>query len=376
MQSSGTVPDHVLTAAYMYSKDGETFGGRPFSAYATSLTWAETYSASAVAASGIKTIYYTNPNRTEPGMPLYTGIEGTFAHTCSGARITEPGTSFDLMNPSSQKLVSMYKSLVDAELSSQHFDAIMDDEPFDWSYLSAMPCNYNSNVWLNAYIAEMKALSRPVIYNGLENLGPHYSVSPSIQLNPGAIGGMAEGCYSWDHDPPYPFGPYWQEMENAEIEMAQQNKLFICYGRDLTSASEAAPVRIYSYASFLLTYAPSTSIVWEYFGTSSGYSVEPESELVALSPLVAAPTQISGLLTSTGVYGRQYGACYIAGRSVGPCAAVVNSDNAHSYAFPYAGYHHTLQLSGGGILDGGSVSTSGPPPPSILSPTSAVIAFQ
>jgi hypothetical protein len=375
--TTSTVPKHVITGAYLFSGDGVTSHGRAFSAYGSTLTWAETYAGTNASAAGIKTIFYTNPNRTQQGDPLFTSDESTFAHTCAGSRIVQPGTSppLYLMNPSSSDLVSLYKSYVAKQLAQQHFDAIFDDEPYDWYALSAMPCNYVASTWLNAYVNEEKAVGHPVFYNGLGNFGANISISPDIQLNPGAIGGMGEGCYSARWNPRLAYGPYWTAFENTEIAMASQNKIFICYSNDLTKASSAIASRVYTYASFLLTYNLSTSMIWEYYETTSGYTVEPESQLVAQSPAVATPSNVSALKTSTGAYGRRYNACYIAGKSVGACAVVVNPDNASSHAFPYTGYHHTLLLSGGGILDGGTISAAGPAPPSSLGPTSAVIAF-
>ncbi len=379
--NSGKVPQHVLTAAYLYSPggpSGTTSHGRPFRAYASSLTWAETYSGSNVSAAGMKTMYYTNPNRVEPGEALYTSDETTFAHTCSNARIKQTGTTATiyLMNPNAGSMVNLYRQLVKNQLAQQHFDAIFDDEPYDWYALSAMPCNYDSTVWLNAYVNEMNALGHPVFYNGLGNFGANGSLAPAFGLNPGAIGGVAEDCYSSHFHPLLLSGIGWQAMENTELAMQQQRKIFVCYSDNLTTASNAIAIRIYVDASFLLTYSIDTSILWEYFGTASGYTVEPESQLVTLSPVVSTPTSVSALRASTGVYARQYGSCYIAGKPVGACAVVVNSDNVSSHAFPYANYHHTLLLRGGGILDGGTVSSQGPAPPSQIAPLNGVIAFQ
>jgi hypothetical protein len=372
-----TIPKHVLTGAYLFSSDQIHADGRPFSAFAASLSWAETYSGNGVSAAGIKTLLYTNPNRQGQGNPFYTSDESTFAHTCSGSRIYQTGstpTRWYLMNPASADLVNLYKSYVNTQLKTEHFDAILDDEPFDWLVLSAMPCNYNATVWLSAYTAEAKAVGHPVIYNGLGNEGANGEISPSIGMNSGTAGGMGESCYGSKFGAPLRSGTFWMGMENTEIAMAQQNKLFVCYSSNLNRASTSIAARLYVYGSFLLTYNPGTSILWEYFATNSGYTVEPESKLVALSPAVPAPNAVSALRTTTGTYGRQYGACYLAGVSVGRCAVVVNSDTT-SHAFPYTGYHHTLALSGGGILDGGTVSATGSAPPSSLAPVSAVIAL-
>lgn len=384
--SGGTIPKHVLTGAYLFSNDGFTAHNRPFSAYSSTLNWAETYQGTRVAAVGIKTILYTNPNRTQQGDPLFNSTEATFAHACSNSRIVEPGKTppLYLMNPiasTKNNLPTLYKSYVASQIAGnatnppQHYDAVFDDEAFDWIDLSAMPCNYVPSTWASGYINEMKVVGHPVFYNGLGNFGANVSISPSIQLNPGAIGGMGEGCYAAQWNPRLAYGAYWTAFENTEIAMAQQNKIFICYANDVTAPSNAIASRLFAYASFLLTYNLSTSMIWEYYGGTTVYSVQPESQLVAMSPAVATPSNVSSLKTATGAYGRRYNACYIAGKSVGACAVVVNPDNKAAHAFPYTGYHHTLLLAGGGILDGGTISTSGPAPPSSLATTSAVIAF-
>ncbi|MGH7661229.1 MAG: hypothetical protein ACRENA_10005, partial [Vulcanimicrobiaceae bacterium] len=124
------------------------------------------------------------------------------------------------------------------------------------------------------------------------------------------------------------------------------------------------------------TYSASSSVLWEYFSTPSGLHVFPESEVVPTSPLVAAPGSIASLHAPGGAYVREYGACYVAGQSVGPCAAVVNPSTA-SVPFPALSrtYGHTMALSGYGILDGGNVSTNGSGPPATIAPESGLVVF-
>jgi hypothetical protein len=148
----------------------------------------------------------------------------------------------------------------------------------------------------------------------------------------------------------------------------------MCVLRDLNSASSETDPRIYTLASFLMTYNPSTSILWDQYATPSGFHVEPESQLVVLDPLVAAPSSVSALLQTGGTYGRQYKECFVAGQYVGPCAVVVNS-NSTAAPFPFPQYTHTLVLSGSGVLDGGSVATNGPAPPLTLPGDEAAIVF-
>jgi hypothetical protein len=93
---------------------------------------------------------------------------------------------------------------------------------------------------------------------------------------------------------------------------------------------------------------------------------------------VMQPSSIDQLSQGASVYGRQYKNCYYAGRWIGACASVVNSDYAAaSHPMPWTNlYHHTLVLSGGDILDGGTASMNGPAPPSIIPGTSAIIVIQ
>jgi hypothetical protein len=118
-------------------------------------------------------------------------------------------------------------------------------------------------------------------------------------------------------------------------------------------------------------------VLWETFATPDGLHVFPETKLVPTDPLVGTPGSIGALHSSTGVYVREYGACYLGGTSVGPCAAVVNPDASNAYALPplQQSYSATLALSGYGTLDGGTVSTSGPPPPATIAPETGMVLF-
>ncbi|MBC5827314.1 MAG: hypothetical protein GIW99_06485 [Candidatus Eremiobacteraeota bacterium] len=159
--------------------------------------------------------------------------------------------------------------------------------------------------------------------------------------------------------------------------MAQQQKSFLCIAGNMSPAASSIDLRTYYTASYLMTYDLGTTVLGEKFATPSGFHAEPESELVATNPVVPTPSDISSLMISTNVYGREYGACYIAGVSVGPCAVAVNTDAAaYSHPFPWGSkYQHTLALSGGGILDGGTISADGPAPASSIPGNGAVIAF-
>jgi len=375
--STGSVPKHVLTADYLGAPYGST--QYPLSTYARYLSWAEadTTNASAFSSAGIKTMYYTNPNRQQPGDNMYTTVESTFAHDCSGVRISNTwNPNMDLMDVHSSVLRNLWRSVAQSAQSRAHFDAIFEDNANDMYGTTNYPCRYLPADWLATTNAMNASLGAPIIYNALGILSAGYGVSDSIGLNSTSLGGMMEGCYAQPGSRPKAGGAVWRTIENTELIMAKQGKLFVCYGNDTGPAIAAADVRLFTYASFLLTYDINTSVLWEYFSGPSRFHVQPESALVAMAPLAPTPAAVAALEVTQNVFAREYNACYVAGVAVGPCAAVVNTDYYFSRPFPYTKYHHTLVITGGGALDGGSVFVNGGAPRASLAPSTGVIAFQ
>jgi hypothetical protein len=370
---------HVLTADYLSGSPSAT-------SVAPYLTWAQTGSnyANAIHAAGIKTQLYVDPNRTTAGTgdPLYTSNEATFAHDCSGDRVyaTYSGSVIlYVMNIGNSALQSLFAGYINQQLGSGHFDAAYEDDSGPLSELvytpfNAMPCDYSDSEWLTYGQAINQVSPIPVIFNGLDALNGH-NVSMSIGLlgSSNTFGGNYEDCYSVTTEPEIN-NWVWQAIENTELQVNALGKTFECQLSDSASAASSYQPRIYGLASFLLTYNPSTSILWEEFSTPSGLHVLPESQLVVLDPIAPPPSSIAGLQQSGGSYGRQYGECFLAGKYVGSCAVVVNPTN-NAVAFPFSKYTHTLVLNGADVLDGGTVSTNGPAPPLDLPANEAAIVF-
>ena len=382
---SGSATAHLLTEDYLGKPYGTT--SISWSQAAPYLSWAQTapsYSA-AIAAAGIKTQLYSNPNRTSAGDgdPLYNSNEATFAHDCNGHRVTDVyahSVTQYVMNVGGSAMQTLFANYVRSMMASGHYDSVFEDgagtltADAPYTPFSAMPCGYSDASWLSAQESLDQAVPIPVYINGLDAL---YNGGPSQALqvlnSSNTAGGDFEGCYT-DNSTALYAGWVWAAVENSEIQVNEKYRRFLCQERNGASASSSIGPRIYALASFLLTYNPTTSILWEEFSTPSGFHVEPESKLVALQPKIATPSSITGLKLSGGTYGREYEQCTLGGSSVGSCAVVVNSDSA-SHPFPYSSYHHTLVLSGGGILDGGTVSSGGGAPPSTMAAKTAVIAF-
>jgi hypothetical protein len=382
--SSSSEMTHVLTADYLGGAHGTH--SIEWSQAAPYLTWAETdiSDATAIHDAGIKTLYYLDPNRTEPGNPFYTKHNLTFAHTCAGVRVSDEhdGVTADVMNPADSMMRSIFARYVRWLKKQATFDAIFEDEAGALSayeqydpFVPSLPCDYEDSAWIKAETGMNQAPKLSILFNGLSGLnGDGVSLSIGLLNGSNTIGGNYEGCYDAENQIKED-GWLWQDVENTELQVAAKNKIFECMLRSSKPAADEINARIYAYASFMLSYNPSTSVYWTFFKTPSGLHVMPESELVALSPTVPAPESIAGLEQPGGTYARQYQKCYIGGVAVGACAAVVNSDTGTSHPFPFSQYGHTLVLSGAGVLDGGTISTDGPAPPSSVGPVEAVIAF-
>lgn len=371
---------HVLTADYLGSPWGST--SISWAAAAPFLSWAEVSPAnsSAVHATGIKTQLYGDATLSSVNSPMYAPTESAFAHDCNGNRITTSldGTTLYLMDVTSPSLQAAWQQYTAS--TGGAYDAVFEDDdgPLtdDTSFrFSAMPCNYSDAAWMAGDEAVNQASALPVIFNGLAATGGQ-PVSPSISLLSGSnvVGAEREGCYTSPsiikED-----GSLWQAEEDTEIDVATQHKFFECYADGPGSSGSNTDARLYVFASFLLTYDPSTTTLWDRFTTTTGFEVNPETALVALDPKVPEPSEISALQQSGGTYGREYGQCYLRGQFVGACAVVVNPDSGSSHLFPFPQYTHTLVLSGSGVLDGGTVSVSGPPPPEYLGADEAAVVF-
>jgi hypothetical protein len=332
-------------------------------------------------AAGIKTIIYTDPFRVDSSMPEYSNDESEFAHDCSGNRVTINGRQLTtyLTDPASSVLEGLWIKHVTDYNQGGHaqYNVVFEDSSVVHN-VSAMPCGYSQPVWISEQNAMNIGMNYPIIFNGLGDLTNGLNqVSPAIELLPTTAGGMMEGCYSnMDGPDPMPRLTVWHTYEDTEIQVLAAHKLFVCRGLDTAPDTTSQPERIYMYASFLLTYDPALAIFSPKFTpVSNGFWIQPENQLVALDPVVVQPSSIDQLGEGTNVYGRQYKNCYYAGQWIGPCAAVVNSDTSHNaHPMPWPGqYHHTLVVSGGDILDGGTASMTGPAPPSQIDGTSAII---
>ena len=351
--------------------------------------------ANQLSAEGMKVIYYTDPNRVGPHGKMFSTDETEFAHDCSGHRVrVNKSAERYLTDPASPATLAHWKSEVAGATKNASFDAIFDDTAGSTNSLTALPCGFDENRWVAAHVALIDGLGQPVLVNGIGdgNLPRNgvgrdatYAMSPLVQIvanGSNVIGGAFEDCYASPSHPSNPggavtAGSFWRETENTELALARMHKIFVCNERaDHLSMDQADDARLFSEASFLLSYDPKTTMVRQQFDTPSMLDLGPEVKLVALDPARPSPPTVDGLRSRGGAYGREYRSCYIQGTPVGRCAVAVNADRGGAAVpFPFAGYGHTMVLQGSGIEDGGLMDMSGAAPSSIA-PLQGVVAFQ
>jgi hypothetical protein len=371
------VPKHVQTAEYLYSS---TETGTSPSTYAPYLSWAYTlYSKMGLTqAAGIKTVLYASPIMPNSNTYEYNTLNGSYpsvrAQTCTGTIVKTYNGSGLLSDPTKssatsyfQNIVSHYESLAKTANSgyTQPWNLIFIDNDGPLYGASVTPCNYSPTTWGTYQDNALATTGQKFILNSLSVA--EYNVSTYVQrLSGSAIaGGEFEECFMTS---------LWASEEDSQLQTIAKLKSegkpggagFWCYADNTSaSASTSIPQRMYIYASFLLTYDPNYSVFQESFTTPSTFKVMPETGFVPMNP-VSVPTSSTGLATSTGAYMQRYSNCYYRGSSLGECEIIVNPSTTSSVSVPNPwGLHHSMVLSGAGVLDGGTVSFTGSVPSSI-----------
>lgn len=384
--SSGSAPSHVMTAANVWGYGGVPTSV-PISTVKPYVTWVQTSPSYAgeMRSNGLKVDVYENFWRNyssdNPAVG-YTDLEPGGAHapaeakTCTGSTIYDStyggGYEADARSSYAAGHAQVFNDYRIKPYNGQ-YDAIFSDDTGAMGGLP-LPCNWSLSSYQSATNAVHASLKVPVFVNTLGAAAdPVNQVGYANASN--VIGAMCEICFAAynSSDVDYPqTGTYWQDIENAAIQLVANHKIFWDYARAIGNPSTETSLRNYIYASFLLSYSPSYSMLQEAFKSTYDFPVMPETGLVPESPLTTA-SSVTGYHTATGAYMRQFGACYYRGVYKGKCAVVVNPTGS-TVTMPTTAYSHSMVLSGGGVLDGGSVSFGGTRPSS-LGPAQGVVLF-
>jgi hypothetical protein len=236
-----------------------------------------------------------------------------------------------------------------------------------------MPCDFTDSGYGSALDADLAPSGQPVLLNTLSTSSSLISTYVQRLKGSNVQGGEYEHCFD---------DRQWAPEENAQLQaialVKSEGKApgpgFWCYvdgSQGSMTGSLAIPSRMYYYASFLLTYDPNYSVYQVAFSTPSTFKVFPETGFVPMNP-ASTPASISSLMTSTGAYVQRYSACYYRASLIGQCEIAVNPGSTTVSVPNPAGLAHSAVLSGGGVLDGGTMTFGGGHVTS-LAPASAAI---
>lgn len=353
------------------------------------VNWATTdlpSGAEADRAAGIEhVVHYIDASRSYTTSPHYKLVAdgGDFANaravSCSGQIVRTNHPEGFLMDPFNPATVQVLNWTMDRWFNAAYNVYFFDDvDAFRWDLANGPPCTGNPPTpWSEPATAKAYAnllasvrvhgtVVPQIIFNGLAA----YFDKPDLHLiplnvlsSPNVIGGMCEGCYGDNTPDRIKSGVEWQDDLDIEIKTVHLRKIFWDYVRYINNDPNA---RIYTFASFMLAWDPQYSIYQTAYKpeTAGQLHVTPETGIVAYDPVKRDVAAFSDLRDPGGAYVREYRNCYYRGAPIGPCAFVVNSDALpHPRPNLTLAYHHTIQISGGMILEGGTVSPGGPDAP-------------
>jgi hypothetical protein len=243
--------------------------------------------------------------------------------------------------------------------------------------------NYSAQSWAQGEAQLAQEMPVPVVLNGLASWAPgetQAAITSTTASGANVWGGECDACFYGTGGSG--LGKWTGALFDANLTSVMA---VISAGRNVIVINEEMTdthVRARALADIMLVYNPNHLYIANVpCGTISHIRACAEQGLTFHRPLNGYPSSPSSLRTSSGLYVREFGACYNLGTLIGPCASVVNPDSGASH--PLAGlantYTHTLVISGTGPCncygDSGSVALNGPAVPASLPPGTGYVAL-
>jgi Hypothetical glycosyl hydrolase family 15 len=406
---SGDAPDHVKNFAFYGINDVNANVPAAYMAAHVDMVEDDGYTAQHAdafkRAGGKFAIAYTDPTYVPHCPPPFTppagrctgpigvlvpGDESAFVHDANGARVNRFVDNYfqyqEVLNPASASARNAYAQTVAAVVAkSPLLDGLHADDAgsslngADGVFGSSLYYGFNTTGveikndadWIAGHSGMLAAAGKPLILNGGDSVtwGPAYG-GAFLDL-PSVMGQMFEGCFNNGGNYLYTdqYAKFQREVD-ALLTVQAHHKIALCLPTG--SATDTAK-RMYAYASFLLAYDPTYSLYGMMEPQSDGNAVYPETQLVPQQPLRTA-SAVAQLKTG-GVYVREFGACSVAGKAIGPCAAVVNSAPSSSAAIPAlsTAYAHSVVLDAKSLYGGGTVGVAASAPTSLPAQSAAIL---
>jgi hypothetical protein len=174
------------------------------------------------------------------------------------------------------------------------------------------------------------------------------------------VGAACENCVV-DNGIPVP-GFYGDALNGMAKMNAIDGAQFIVLSNGFSAAGSSSQIeqRLITIAIAWLGFSPGHTIVWENLeDNTNNLSVWPEEQLYPLQPVEGMSSSSQDISVATGIYRREFAACYQKGAPIGQCAAIINATSSAvtvQSSWLKQTYGHVVQLAGGDTLSGGSVS--------------------
>jgi hypothetical protein len=364
---SGTFPDHVRTHAYYGLNDINSAVPAVYMAAHVDTVEDDGYAAQHAdafkRAGGKMAIAYTDPTYAAHCPPPFTAPAGkcggqianlipsdesAYVHDATGARIhryNDPYFQYqEVFNVNAPSMRAAYTQMVASILAhSPLLDGFEADD--SGSPLTGPDGVLGSNLYggFNAagveitsdeqYItgasAVLAAAGKPLMINGGDPRGTGPAYGGRFLDLPFVYAQQLEG--SFNNSGGYLYSDVdnkFAREENALLAVTARHKQAVAFPTGDNSPAH----RLYAYAAWLLSYDATYSAYETNVPLSDGIALWPETQLVPTLPAFT-PTDIAQLKRG-GVYVREYAACAVATKPIGPCAALVNSSPSATVAVP------------------------------------------
>lgn len=244
---------------------------------------------------------------------------------------------------------------------------------------------YSRAEWQAGVIAMTARSPLPIMFNGLAGYDKRESVPAIVDVvlrSPNAWGALCDTCFygTRGYRNVWLFThPVLDVRLNGTMRIIAAHKNVVMMNKQVTDPIE----RVRALAEIMLAYDPDH--LWQEgdaCGETSFVHACPEAGLTFYGPYKGYPASVADLEDPSGNYVREFARCYDGGRSVGPCAAIVNPTRSDAFRLPKFRnvYRHSLVIAGTALCncygERGSVSENGPALPEAIPPVSGYVVFR
>ena len=302
--------------------------------------------------------------------------ESAWFHGPDGARVHRADGKYyqDALNPAAASARAAYRKATGAILAkAPSLDLFFaDDYGGPWRHGNNSPKDawfYDFNdpgveirddaTFVRAAAAMLGSAARPVIVNGADPETGAPAYGGAYLLAPRVWGAAHEGCFRNGDRVLTDAKDAWRSEEDSLLAVSLLQRYTVCFMMGTPTPAN----RTYALASWWITYDPRWSVAAPIDPVPNASAILPEYDIVPRAPLRTAARTVRELRDGGGAYVREFGACYQAGRAIGPCAAVVNP-TANALAVPrlHERYGAALVLDARDALSGGTASWRRGPP--------------